>query len=177
MVRAQLLLAALVISPAIAAPFERYEDVEAREIQEVDARSLVTAGKIFTTLATGVQMGNVFGGFFKKKPKPAESKRSFEDEFEDFSSRSEDDVEYLLVREEDGSLSVYARSPLGAAGLLKLGSSLGRVASKLKKFVLPGVAVGATAIGAAAGGNANANSRRFYDDRSEERRVGKECRN
>ena len=165
MVRAQLLLAALVISPAIAAPFERYEDVEAREIQEVDSRSLVTAGKIFTTLATGVQMGNVyakssssfvtnlisrhcsFGGFFKKKPKPAESRRSFEDEFEDFSSRSEDDVEYLLVREEDGSLSVYARSPLGAAGLLKLGSSIGRVASRLKKFVLPGVAVGATAIG------------------------------
>ena len=158
-ISARLLLSALAISPALAAPhgLQQYEDTEARELLDMDTRSL--AAKAFTTLATGVGIGGVLGGFFKKK-----SKRSTVDDYEDLSSRAEDDVEYLLVREADGSLNVYERSPLNAAGLLKIGSTIGKVASKLKKFVLPAVAVGGTALGTAAGRKANSRRSLIEDE-------------
>jgi hypothetical protein len=69
---------------------------------------------------------------------------------EDLDARSvEEDVEYLLVRDEDGSYNVYARTP-GAAGLLKLGSTIGKVTHRLfgsSKYVLPAVAAGGVAAG------------------------------
>lgn len=162
-VSAQLLLTALAISPAIAAPFsvQQYEDAEARDFDDVEARAgALTAAKMFTTLATSVGMGNVFGGFFKKS---SNKKRSFSDDIEELSAR-EEDLEYLLVRDENGSLDIYARAP-GAAGLLKIGSAIGKVTSKLfgsSKYVLPAVAVGGAAVGTAAGRKAN--SRRSLED-------------
>ncbi|KAH6909821.1 hypothetical protein BKA70DRAFT_1472064 [Coprinopsis sp. MPI-PUGE-AT-0042] len=169
-VSAQLLLAALAISPAIAAPYGvQYEDAnEARDFDDVEARAgALTAAKVFTTLATSVGMGNVFGGFFKKKTPPP--KRSFVDDAEDLDARAlgEEDVEYLLVRDEDGSYNVYARTP-GAAGLLKLGSAIGKVTHKLfgsSKYVLPAVAAGGVAAGTAAGRKAN--SRRSLEEDEE----------
>ncbi|KAH6899532.1 hypothetical protein BKA70DRAFT_1437338 [Coprinopsis sp. MPI-PUGE-AT-0042] len=169
-VSAQILLAALAISPAIAAPYGlQYEDAnEARNFDDVEARAgALTAAKAFTTLATSVGLGGVLGGFFKKKtPAP---KRSFVDDAEDLDARAlgEEDVEYLLVRDEDGSYSVYARTP-GVAGLLKFGSAIGKVKQKLfgsSKYVLPAVAAGGVAVGTAAGRQAN--SRRSLEDDEE----------
>jgi len=165
-VSAQLLLAALAISPALAAPFsvQQFEDAEARDFDDVEARAgALTAAKMFTTLATSVGMGNVFGGFFKKKS--SDKKRSFsDDDIEELSSR-EEDLEYLLVRDENGSLDIYARAP-GAAGLLKIGSAIGKVTHKLfgsSKYVLPAVAVGGAAVGTAAGRKVNS-ARSLEDD-------------
>jgi len=155
-VSAQLLLTALAISPAIAAPFsvQQFEDAEARDFEDVEARAgALTAAKMFGTLATSIGMGNVLGGFFKKK---TPQKRSFSDDIEDLNAR-EEDVEYLLVRSEDGSLEIYARNPR-LAGLAKVGSAIKRVGSKIfgsSKYVLPAVAVGGTAVGTAAGRQAN----------------------
>lgn len=155
-VSAQFLLTALAISPAIAAPFsvQQYEDAEAREFDDVEARAgALTAAKMFGTLATSIGMGNVLGGFFKKK---TPQKRSLSDDIEDLSARDED-VEYLLVRGENGSLDIYARSPR-FAGLAKVGSAIKKVGSKIfgsSKYVLPAVAVGGTAVGTAAGRQAN----------------------
>lgn len=57
-VSAQVLLAALAASPAIAAPFG--VQYEARDFDDVEARAgALTAAKMFTTLATSVGMGNV----------------------------------------------------------------------------------------------------------------------
>lgn len=155
-VSAQLLLTALAISPAIAAPFsvQQYEDAEARDFDDVEARAgALTAAKMFGTLATSIGMGNVLGGFFKKK---TPQKRSLSDDIEDLNAR-EEDVEYLLVRGENGSLDIYARSPR-FAGLAKVGSAIKKVGSKIfgsSKYVLPAVAVGGTAVGTAAGRQAN----------------------
>lgn len=64
-VSAQLLLTALAVSPALAAPFGvQYEDAEARDFDDVEARAgALTAAKVFTTLATSVGMGNVYAHF------------------------------------------------------------------------------------------------------------------
>ncbi|KAH6901880.1 hypothetical protein BKA70DRAFT_1307701 [Coprinopsis sp. MPI-PUGE-AT-0042] len=178
-VSAPLLLTALAISPSIAAPFGvQYGNGEARDFDEVEVRvvpvaaaaakvAALTASKIFNTLATSVQMGNVFGGFFKKKTPPP--KRSFMDEAEDLSSRAvEENVEYLLVRDEDGSYNVYTRTPISGQGLLKIGSAIGKFTSKIfgsSKYVLPAVAAGGVAMGTAAG--ARANSRRSLEEDEE----------
>lgn len=165
-VSAQLLLTALAISPAIAAPFsvQEFEDAQARDFEDVEARAgALTAAKMFGTLATSIGMGGVLGGFFKKK---SPQKRSLSDDIEDLSAR-EEDVEYLLVRSEDGSLEIYARTP-GLAGLAKVGSAIKRVGSKIfgsSKYVLPAVAVGGTAVGTAAGRQAN--QRRSLEEDSE----------
>jgi len=169
-VSAQLLLAALAISPAIAAPYGlQYEDAnEARDFDNVEARAgPLTAAKAFTTLATSVGLGGVLGGFFKKKTPPP--KRSFVNDAEDLGARAlgEEDVEYLLVRDEDGSYSVYARTP-GVAGLLKFGSIVNKVKNKVfgsSKYVLPAVAAGGVAVGTAAGRQAN--SRRSLEEDEE----------
>ena len=69
---------------------------------------------------------------------------------EDLFTRDFDEDDFVLRREEDGTTGIYVRSPINPASLLKIGSTIGKVTSKLfgsSKYVLPAVAAGGLGVG------------------------------